>query len=77
MTDLSLVTADETLGAIALLVTDQVVDGDYIETAVHMKCLAKLVSLRGGLTALGMNGLLAGEIQWLVDAHKYLKKILN
>ena len=41
--------------------------------AVHMKGLAKLVSLRGGLAALGMNGLLAGEIQWLVDSHKYLK----
>jgi hypothetical protein len=77
MTDLSLATTDETLGAIALLVTDQVVDGDYIEMAVHMKGLAKLVSLRGGLAALGMNGLLAGEIQWLVDSHKYSKIILN
>jgi hypothetical protein len=66
MTDISQATTDETLGAIALLVTDQTVDGDYEEMSVHMKGLAKLVNIRGGLPAMGMNGLLAGEIQWLV-----------
>jgi len=70
--DLSQAMTDETLGAIALLVTDQVVDGDYEEMAVHMQGLAKLVDLRGGLPALGMDGLLAGEIQWLVNTHKQL-----
>jgi hypothetical protein len=74
MTDLSQATTDETLGAIALLVTDQVVDGDYREMAVHMQGLAKLVNLRGGLPALGMKGLLAGEIQWLVKTNDYLTK---
>jgi hypothetical protein len=29
--------------------------------------LAKLFNLRDGLPALGMNGILAGEIQWLVN----------
>jgi hypothetical protein len=60
--DLSQATTDETLGAIALLVTDQVVDGDYKKMAVHMQGLAKLVDIRRGLAALGINGLLAGEI---------------
>jgi hypothetical protein len=64
MTSISKALTDETLGAIALLVTGQTCHGDYSEMNIHMRGLAMLVGMRGGLEALGMGGLLAGEILW-------------
>jgi len=64
MTDISKALTDETLGAIALLVTGQTCHGDYNEMNIHMRGLAKLIGMRGGLETLGMGGLLAGEILW-------------
>lgn len=55
---------DETLGAIALLISCETNQGNYYEMNINMKGLAYLVTLRGGLDALGMGGLLAGEVIW-------------
>ncbi|RFU29346.1 hypothetical protein B7463_g6993, partial [Scytalidium lignicola] len=63
-TDLNLATSDGTLGAVALLVTGQTVHGDFNEMMAHMRGMARLVELRGGLSRLGMGGLLAGELIW-------------
>ncbi|KAH8812126.1 hypothetical protein F5884DRAFT_898448 [Xylogone sp. PMI_703] len=70
--DLMLATSDETLGAIALLVTGQTVHGDFNEMMVHMRGMAKLVELRGGLDALGMGGLLAGELIWCDNVSSFI-----
>jgi hypothetical protein len=58
------VLTDESLGAIALLITSQTCQGDYNEMNIHMRGLFQLVNMRGGLGNLGMSGLLAGEILW-------------
>ena len=62
--DISKVLTDESLAAIALLVTGQTCQGDYNEMNIHMRGLLQLVGMRGGLESLGMSGLLAGEILW-------------
>ena len=64
MMDTSKAVSDETLGAIALLVTGQTCQGDHNEMNIHMRGLSHLVGMRGGLENLGMTGLLAGEILW-------------
>lgn len=58
------VLTDESLGAIALLITSQTCQGDYNEMKIHMGGLFQLVNMRGGLGRLGMSRLLAGEILW-------------
>ncbi|KAE9374355.1 hypothetical protein N431DRAFT_437789 [Stipitochalara longipes BDJ] len=55
---------DETLAAVAILITSQTRQGDYDEMKIHLGGLLQLVGLRGGLEMLGMRGLLAGEIRW-------------
>jgi hypothetical protein len=62
--DTSKILTDESLGAIALLITGQTCQGDYNEMSIHMRGLSHLVSMRGGLETLGMSGLLTGEILW-------------
>jgi Fungal specific transcription factor domain len=62
--DTSKILTDESLGAIALLITGQTCQGDYNEMSIHMRGLSHLVSMRGGLKTLGMSGLLTGEILW-------------
>ena len=57
---------DETLAAVAILITSQTRQGDYDEMKIHLSGLLQLVDLRGGLETLGMRGLLAGEIRWSV-----------
>lgn len=64
MTHISTALTDETLGAIALLVTGQTCHGDYDEMNIHMHGLAQLIGMRGGLRSLGMDGVLAGELLW-------------
>jgi Fungal specific transcription factor domain len=60
----SKVMSDETLAAVAILITCQTRQGDYDEMKIHLRGLLELVGLRGGLQTLGMRGLLAGEIRW-------------
>ncbi|KAE9374865.1 hypothetical protein N431DRAFT_438260 [Stipitochalara longipes BDJ] len=66
------VLTDESLGAIALLITSQTCQGDYNEMNIHMRGLSQLVNMRGGLGHLGMNGLLAGEILWCDNVTAFL-----
>lgn len=64
LADTSKALTDETFGAITPLITAATSRGDYHEMNIHMRGLAHLVELRGGLNTLGMDGILPGEVIW-------------
>ncbi|KAL9007472.1 MAG: hypothetical protein Q9173_007270 [Seirophora scorigena] len=61
-----LATSDQMIGAVAKMAAYEAgFAGDEEQYHVHMKGLTKMVELRGGLQALGLNGLLARMLLWI------------
>lgn len=60
---------DQTIGAVFCMSLLESMYGDPGSYQVHMAGLAKMVRLRGGLGALGLDGLMARMIVWLDFNH--------
>ncbi|KAL8814373.1 MAG: hypothetical protein Q9223_006397 [Gallowayella weberi] len=58
--------SDQLIGAVAKMAAYEAgFAGDEAQYHIHMKGLVKMVELRGGLQALGLNGLLARMLLWI------------
>lgn len=57
--------SDAIIGAVAKLASFEAINGTKEAYKVHMSGLVKMVSIRGGLSALGLNGLLRRIIVWI------------
>ncbi|KAB8237407.1 hypothetical protein ETB97_001377 [Aspergillus alliaceus] len=57
--------SDALVGAIAKMGSYEAMFGNIDNYSVHMKGLTRAVGLRGGLTALGLNGLLRRIVVWI------------
>jgi hypothetical protein len=57
--------SDALVGAIAKMGSYEAMYGDMDSYSVHMKGLRRAVGQRGGLTALGLNGLLRRIVVWI------------
>jgi hypothetical protein len=58
-------TYDALIGAIAKMASYEAMFGSLENYDIHMQGLAKAISLRGGLTSLGLNGLLHRIVVWI------------
>lgn len=58
------VPTDGTIAAVACLTNMENLNGDRKKAQIHMAGLQQMVALRGGMTALGMNGVLRRLILW-------------
>lgn len=56
---------DALIGAIAKMASYEAMFGSLENYGIHMQGLARAISLRGGLTSLGLNGLLHRIIVWI------------
>ncbi|CDM35594.1 transcriptional regulator family: Fungal Specific TF [Penicillium roqueforti] len=56
---------DALIGAIAKMASYEAMFGSLENYNIHMQGLARLISLRGGLTSLGLNGLLQRMVIWI------------
>lgn len=56
---------DALIGAIAKLASYEAMFGSLENYDIHMQGLARVISLRGGLTSLGLNGLLHRIVIWI------------
>ncbi|KAI4287407.1 MAG: hypothetical protein L6R35_003336 [Caloplaca aegaea] len=73
--DPELATSDQMIGAVAKMAAYEAgFAGDEEQYHVHMRGLTKMVELRGGLEALGLNGLLARMLLWIDLNAAYLLK---
>ncbi|EOO02337.1 hypothetical protein UCRPA7_2093 [Phaeoacremonium minimum UCRPA7] len=57
--------SDAVIGAVAKMASYEAINGTREAYQVHMAGLEKMVSIRGGLSALGLNGLLRRIIVWI------------
>ena len=57
--------SDQLIGAVAKMASYEAMFGDPISFEEHMKGLVKMVQVRGGLSALGLNGMLARICVWI------------
>ncbi|MCJ1314004.1 hypothetical protein MMC25_007684 [Agyrium rufum] len=55
---------DSTIAAVAVMALNEHISGNYVAMVMHMDALEKMVKLRGGLRALGMDGILHMLISW-------------
>jgi hypothetical protein len=58
-------THDALIGAVAKMASYEAMFGSLENYDIHMQGLAKAISLRGGLTSLGLNGLLHRIVVWI------------
>lgn len=58
-------TSDELIGAVAKMASYEAMFGDQPTYEMHMRGLVKMVQLRGGLSSLGLGGLLARICVWI------------
>lgn len=58
-------THDALIGAIAKMASYEAMFGSLENYDIHMQGLARAISLRGGLTSLGLNGLLHRIVIWI------------
>lgn len=58
-------TTDAMIGAVAKMAAYEAVFGDPNAFAAHMKGLQMMVKMRGGLSNLGLNGLLERIVVWI------------
>ncbi|KAL8947116.1 MAG: hypothetical protein Q9222_006571 [Ikaeria aurantiellina] len=66
MRDPELATSDQIIAAVAKLAAyEAIFAADKTQYHIHMKGLTKMVELRGGLSTLGLNGLLARMLLWI------------
>lgn len=56
---------DALIGAIAKMASYEAMFGSLENYYIHMQGLARLIGLRGGLTSLGLNGLLNRIVVWI------------
>jgi hypothetical protein len=56
---------DALIGAIAKMASYEAMFGSLENYNIHMHGLARVISLRGGLTSLGLNGLLHRIVVWI------------
>ncbi len=66
---------DGTIGAVAKLASYEAMFGDQATYNIHMSGLTRMVRLRGGLTSLGLEGLLARICLWIDFNASYLHNI--
>ena len=59
------VLSDALIGAVAKMASYEASFGDLDNYTVHMRALSKIVSLRGGLESLGLDGLLRQIVVWV------------
>jgi hypothetical protein len=57
--------SDQLIGAVAKMASYEAMFGDQISYGEHMKGLVKMIELRGGLSSLGLNGMLAKICIWI------------
>jgi hypothetical protein len=57
--------SDQLIGAVAKMASYEAMFGDQGSFEEHMKGLMKMVHLRGGLSSLGLNGMLARICVWI------------
>jgi hypothetical protein len=58
-------THDALIGAIAKMASYEAMFGSLENYDIHMQGLSRAISLRGGLTSLGLNGLLQRIVVWI------------
>lgn len=75
-------TSDQLIAAVAIMAVYEALFGDKAIFNTHMTGLLRMVSLRGGLPALGLDGLLERILLWIdtnathvVDTHLYFDKV--
>jgi hypothetical protein len=56
---------DALIGAIAKMASYEAMFGSLENYSIHMQGLARVIGLRGGLTTLGLNGLLYRMVIWI------------
>lgn len=57
--------SDQLIGAVAKMASYEAMFGDQASFEEHMKGLVKMVQLRGGLSSLGLHGMLAKICVWI------------
>jgi hypothetical protein len=65
-------TSDQVISAVAQMACYEALFGDRDTFIMHMKGLLRMVSLRGGLHALGLDGLLERMLLWIDSNTSYL-----
>lgn len=68
MHDINRATSDQLIAAIAHLASYEAIRGDRPAFNTHMSGLQRMVTLRGGLPSLGLDGLLESVLLW-IDAN--------
>lgn len=58
-------TSDQLIGAVAKMASYEAMFGDLPTYEMHMRGLVRMVQLRGGLSSLGLGGLLARICVWI------------
>lgn len=66
------VNSDQLLGAVAKMASYEAIFGDQKTYHIHMSGLLKMLRRRGGLSTLGLNGLLARMFLWIDFNASYL-----
>jgi hypothetical protein len=62
-------TSDEAIEALFIVASLESIYGEVSVFHVHMKGLAKMVDLRGGIDALGLGGVLGELVMWIDSKH--------
>lgn len=65
-------TTDELIGAVAKMASYEAMFGDQLTYEMHMRGLVKMIELRGGLSSLGLGGLLARICLWIDSNASFL-----
>lgn len=82
LADRSRATSDQVIAAVTKLAAYEAIFGDSNIYHTHMTGLLRIVSLRGGLPALGMDGLLERVLLWVdsnaahyMNTHTYFDRV--
>lgn len=67
-------TSDQIIAAVAYLAAYEAICGDRALCDTHMQGVTRMVSLRGGLPALGLDGLLEKMLLWIDSNVAYVTK---